>query len=97
MLDAMLPFQVNYYGNPHSRTHAYGWESESAMETARKVSKIQLIIYILFLSYDLLFFYHNVLCSNVFTISCVFFINSEFLYLLVNFVQHFIKSEFERP
>ncbi|XP_028261075.1 cysteine desulfurase [Parambassis ranga] len=36
VLDAMLPFQVNYYGNPHSRTHAYGWESESAMETARK-------------------------------------------------------------
>ena len=37
MLDAMLPFQVNYYGNPHSKTHAFGWESESAMETARKV------------------------------------------------------------
>ncbi|XP_072296175.1 cysteine desulfurase [Eucyclogobius newberryi] len=36
VLDAMLPFQVNYYGNPHSRTHAYGWESESAMERARK-------------------------------------------------------------
>lgn len=37
VLDAMLPYQVNYYGNPHSRTHAYGWESESAMERARKV------------------------------------------------------------
>lgn len=37
VLDAMLPYQVNYYGNPHSRTHAYGWESESAMEKARKV------------------------------------------------------------
>ncbi|KAF7645393.1 hypothetical protein LDENG_00205150 [Lucifuga dentata] len=36
VLDAMLPYQVNYYGNPHSRTHAYGWESESAMELARK-------------------------------------------------------------
>ncbi|XP_034020363.1 cysteine desulfurase, mitochondrial [Thalassophryne amazonica] len=36
VLDAMLPYLVNYYGNPHSRTHAYGWESESAMETARK-------------------------------------------------------------
>ncbi|XP_056130160.1 cysteine desulfurase, mitochondrial [Lampris incognitus] len=36
VLDAMLPYQVNYYGNPHSRTHAYGWESESAMERARK-------------------------------------------------------------
>lgn len=36
VLDAMLPYQVHYYGNPHSRTHAYGWESEGAMETARK-------------------------------------------------------------
>lgn len=36
VLDTMLPYQVNYYGNPHSRTHAYGWESESAMELARK-------------------------------------------------------------
>ncbi|KAF4093726.1 hypothetical protein AMELA_G00005230 [Ameiurus melas] len=36
VLDAMLPYQVNYYGNPHSRTHAYGWESESAVERARK-------------------------------------------------------------
>ncbi|CAL8351247.1 cysteine desulfurase [Gadus morhua] len=36
VLDAMLPYQVNYYGNPHSRTHAYGWESERAMEVARE-------------------------------------------------------------
>ena len=33
----MLPYQVNYYGNPHSRTHAFGWESERAMELAREV------------------------------------------------------------
>lgn len=38
VLDAMLPYLVNYYGNPHSRTHAYGWESEAAMEHARQVS-----------------------------------------------------------
>lgn len=25
------------YGNPHSRTHMYGWESESAVEKARQV------------------------------------------------------------
>lgn len=36
VLDAMLPFLTSYYGNPHSRTHSYGWESESAMEKARK-------------------------------------------------------------
>jgi len=36
VLDAMLPYQVSYYGNPHSRTHQYGWESEKAMEVARE-------------------------------------------------------------
>uniref|UniRef100_A0A1L8E2D7 cysteine desulfurase n=1 Tax=Nyssomyia neivai TaxID=330878 RepID=A0A1L8E2D7_9DIPT len=35
VLDAMLPYLTSYYGNPHSRTHAYGWESEDAMEKAR--------------------------------------------------------------
>ena len=38
MLDAMLPYEVSYYGNPHSRTHVYGWESEKAVELARKVN-----------------------------------------------------------
>lgn len=37
VLDAMMPYSVSYYGNPHSRTHAYGWESEQAVEHARKV------------------------------------------------------------
>ncbi|KAI1762044.1 cysteine desulfurase [Hypoxylon sp. FL1150] len=36
VLDAMLPFFVGVYGNPHSRTHAYGWESEKAVEEARQ-------------------------------------------------------------
>lgn len=36
VLDAMMPYSVSYYGNPHSRTHAYGWESEQAVEHARK-------------------------------------------------------------
>lgn len=35
VLDAMLPYYVGSYGNPHSRTHAYGWESEKAVEEAR--------------------------------------------------------------
>lgn len=35
VLDAMLPYLINNYGNPHSRTHAYGWESEAAVEKAR--------------------------------------------------------------
>lgn len=34
----MLPYLTAYYGNPHSRTHAYGWESEAAVERARQVS-----------------------------------------------------------
>nr|CAH0112340.1 unnamed protein product [Daphnia galeata] len=36
VLDAMLPYMTNYYGNPHSRTHSYGWESEKAVEVARE-------------------------------------------------------------
>ncbi|XP_071488251.1 cysteine desulfurase-like [Diadema antillarum] len=36
VLDAMMPYSVTYYGNPHSRTHQYGWESEEAVELARK-------------------------------------------------------------
>jgi len=40
VLDAMLPYLMSLYGNPHSRTHAYGWESEKAMETAREVNKV---------------------------------------------------------
>jgi len=35
VLDAMLPYQTNLYGNPHSKTHSYGWESEEAVEAAR--------------------------------------------------------------
>lgn len=36
VLDAMLPYMTNMYGNPHSRTHAFGWESEKAVEIARE-------------------------------------------------------------
>src|SRR5690606_29883776 len=35
VLDAMLPYYSGLYGNPHSRTHAYGWEAEKATEKAR--------------------------------------------------------------
>lgn len=41
VLDAMLPYMTNFYGNAHSRTHAYGWESEKGVENAReKVAKL---------------------------------------------------------
>nr|CAG8600883.1 8333_t:CDS:2 [Entrophospora candida] len=41
VLDAMMPYWTQQYGNPHSRTHAYGWESEKAVEKAREhVAKI---------------------------------------------------------
>ncbi|KAI8887090.1 cysteine desulfurase, partial [Backusella circina FSU 941] len=36
VLDAMLPYMTELYGNPHSRTHAYGWETEKAVEKARE-------------------------------------------------------------
>lgn len=37
VVDAMLPYMLSLYGNAHSRTHPYGWESEQAVEEARKV------------------------------------------------------------
>jgi len=36
VLDAMLPYFTHLYGNPHSRTHQYGWESLDAVEEARQ-------------------------------------------------------------
>ena len=36
VLDSMIPFFTGLYGNPHSRTHAYGWETDNAVEQARK-------------------------------------------------------------
>ncbi|KAL3526929.1 hypothetical protein ACH5RR_011585 [Cinchona calisaya] len=35
VLDAMLPYYLSRFGNPHSRTHLYGWESDQAVESAR--------------------------------------------------------------
>jgi cysteine desulfurase len=37
VLDAMLPHYTELFGNPHSRTHLYGWETEEAIERAREV------------------------------------------------------------
>lgn len=35
VLDKMLTFYTGLYGNPHSSTHAYGWETEKEVEKAR--------------------------------------------------------------
>jgi selenocysteine lyase/cysteine desulfurase len=37
VLDAMLPYLTVRYGNPHSKSHEYGWEAEKAVEEARNV------------------------------------------------------------
>jgi cysteine desulfurase len=37
VLDAMLPYFTERFGNPSSITHAYGWEAEAAVKNAREI------------------------------------------------------------
>ena len=35
VVDAMVPWLREHFGNPASRSHAWGWEAEEALEKAR--------------------------------------------------------------
>jgi len=37
VMDAMLPFFTEAFGNPHSTSHSYGWEARDAVEDARRL------------------------------------------------------------
>ncbi|OQS55845.1 NFS1 [Ecytonucleospora hepatopenaei] len=36
VLDAMMPYLTTNFGNPHSRTHSFGWTAEKGLEKGRE-------------------------------------------------------------
>jgi cysteine desulfurase len=36
VVETMIPYLTSNFGNPHSRSHSYGWDAEEACEVARK-------------------------------------------------------------
>lgn len=41
VVECMLPYMMEHFGNPHSRNHVYGWKAEEAVQNARhEIAKV---------------------------------------------------------
>ena len=79
VLESMLPYLKNKYGNPASRSHVFGWEANEATEIAREhVSQI------IGASPKEIVFTSG--ATESINLALIGFVKSEHLRLLVNFI-----------
>lgn len=84
VLDAMMPYMTYQFGNPHSRTHKYGWESEDALEHARE----QIAHLIKADSKEIIFTSGATECNNLAVKGCANFYKDKKNHIITTQIEH---------